>query len=64
MSASKQYFGLGFSFPPLARAFAAKTWYVTNDASRKERLYCKCRELISGDRAEVLALELSKGNKC
>lgn len=40
--------------PVLARNFVASIWYETSGMSRKERLYAKCRELVSGDRAEYL----------
>lgn len=40
--------------PVLARNFVASAWYETSGMSRKEKLYAKCRELVSGDRAEYL----------
>lgn len=40
--------------PVLARNFLASKWYETSGMSRKEKLYAKCRELVSGDRAEYL----------
>lgn len=41
--------------PILARIFVASTWYETEGCSRNFKLMAKCRELVSGDRAEYLA---------
>ncbi|WP_432465050.1 hypothetical protein [Enterobacter hormaechei] len=43
------------TFTPVeARRFVASTWYETTQLSKRERLYAKARELISGDRAEII----------
>lgn len=41
--------------PQMARVFVASTWYETEGLSKKSKLVAKCRELVSGDRAEHLA---------
>lgn len=41
--------------PQLARVFVASTWYSTSGLSKKEKLYAKTRELVSGDRAEIIS---------
>ncbi|HCI7572448.1 hypothetical protein NL511_05180 [Klebsiella pneumoniae] len=40
--------------PVEARRFVASTWYETTELSKREKLYAKARELISGDRAEII----------
>ncbi|XAY75015.1 hypothetical protein ABDC71_04675 [Klebsiella pneumoniae] len=40
--------------PVEARRFVASTWCETTDLSKREKLYAKARELISGDRAEII----------
>lgn len=40
--------------PVTARVFVASTWYETSGMSKREKLYAKCRELISGDRVEMM----------
>ncbi|HAN2346620.1 TPA: hypothetical protein IEP67_001605 [Escherichia coli] len=40
--------------PVEERRFVASTWYETTDLSKREKLYAKARELISGDRAEII----------
>lgn len=40
--------------PNMARVFVASTWYETKGYSANYKLMAKCRELISGDRAEYL----------
>lgn len=40
--------------PVAARVFVASTWYETSGMSKREKLYAKCRELISGDRVEMM----------
>ena len=40
--------------PVEARRFVASTWYENTDLSKREKLYAKARELISGDRAEII----------
>lgn len=42
--------------PAMARCFAASVWFDTAGLSKRERVYAKCRELVSGDRAEILAV--------
>ncbi len=43
------------AFTPVeARTFVASTWYETTFLSKREKLYAKARELISGDRAEII----------
>ena len=43
------------AFTPVeARKFVASTWYETTFLSKREKLYAKARELISGDRAEII----------
>lgn len=41
--------------PIMARIFVASTWYETKGCSDSFKLMAKCRELVSGDRAEYLA---------
>ncbi|MFX3149777.1 hypothetical protein V6117_07400 [Klebsiella pneumoniae] len=40
--------------PVEARRSVASTWYETTFLSKREKLYAKARELISGDRAEII----------
>ena len=40
--------------PVEERRFVASTWYETTDLSKREKLYAKALELISGDRAEII----------
>lgn len=40
--------------PVEARRFVASTWYETTFLSKREKLYAKAHELISGDRAEII----------
>lgn len=40
--------------PVEARRFVASAWYATTELSKREKLYAKARELISGDRAEII----------
>lgn len=40
--------------PAGARHFVASTWYCTDGLTKSERLYAKARELVSGDRAEIM----------
>ena len=40
--------------PDEERTFVASTWYETTFLSKREKLYAKARELISGDRAEII----------
>ncbi|HBR1088397.1 TPA: hypothetical protein MNP03_002186 [Klebsiella pneumoniae] len=43
------------AFTPVeARKFVASTWYETTFLSKREKLYAKALELISGDRAEII----------
>lgn len=50
-------------FSPLtARNFVASTWFDTRGLSKKESLVAKCRELVSGDRAEIMCDAHDNGN--
>lgn len=40
--------------PVMARVFVASIWYETKGHSSNFKLMAKCRELVSGDRAEYL----------
>lgn len=44
-----------------ARCFVARTWYHTEKLSKREKLYAKCRELVSGDRAAQLVRDGIEG---
>lgn len=50
--------------PAMSRVFVASTWYVTEGMPKQGRLYCKCRELVSGDRAEQLAFKALQEVEC
>lgn len=51
------------TFSPLtARNFVASTWFDTVGMSKKEKLVAKCREMVSGDRAEIMCDAHEKGN--
>lgn len=56
---------MGYSIPFLkacARVMVASAWYDTHGLTKRQRLYCKARELISGDRAERAAIGEDKRN--
>jgi len=40
--------------PMLMRVFVASVWFETNGLTKQERLYSKARELVAGDRAEIM----------
>lgn len=35
-----------------ARMLVSSAWLDTDKLNKRQKLYCKCRELVSGDRAE------------
>lgn len=37
-----------------SRMFSARVWYDTSILPKRKRLYAKARELIAGDRAEMI----------
>lgn len=40
--------------PVEARRFVASTWFNTTGLSKSEKLFAKAKEVVSGDRAEIM----------
>ncbi|TRY10038.1 hypothetical protein FNU75_02355 [Proteus mirabilis] len=41
-----------------SRVFSASVWYDTSALPKRRRLYAKARELIAGDRAEMICQQV------